>query len=394
MKKFYIISLLSIFSLNLFCQTNWTKYAGNPVMVPGTAEEWDKELIFPTSVVYFDSLYHMYYSGGNLFDTIRIGLAISQDGLLWTKSPSNPVLGVGPEGAWDERNAFAGKVLIIDSVFHMWFTGHEGGDFTRDFRIGHATSPDGVNWTKDAANPILDMGTGGSWDDKVITVGAAVFDGTTYHLWYGGIGPSGIGVGHATSPDAITWTKDPSNPVFSPGSSGSWDYPRIDFPSVIFDGTIFHMWYTGGVYFAGQIGYAFSEDGSHWEKYIENPVLRVGPEGSWDESGAFWCTVIDSANMKYKMWYSGGQMEFTGSIGYAESMVPAWKQMISMDIARGGAVSCVIDSMIYVFGGTDKYTQSVNNADVYNTLLQDLLLAILMVRYILQVDGNGQDRPG
>ena len=33
-------------------------------------------------------------------------------------------------------------------------------------RIGHATSPDGITWTKDTNNPVLDVGPDGNWDDN------------------------------------------------------------------------------------------------------------------------------------------------------------------------------------------------------------------------------------
>lgn len=71
-----------------------------------------------------------------------------------------------------------------------------------------------------------------------------------------GSGTGGISIGHATSPDGLTWTKDPSNPVLTAGSAGNWDNPRVDCPTVIFDGDTFHMWYAGGDLFQWKIGYA------------------------------------------------------------------------------------------------------------------------------------------
>ena len=67
------------------------------------------------------------------------------------------------------------------------------------------------------------------------------------------------------------------------------------------------------------------------------------------------------------MWYGGWSNAGTGSIGYAESPIPAWKKMKSMDIARG-PTSCVIDSMIYVFGGEPASVYAtLDSADTYNT---------------------------
>jgi hypothetical protein len=82
------------------------------------------------------------------------------------------------------------------------------------------------------------------------------------------------------------------------------------------------MWYTGGSFASWQIGYATSEDGNTWTKYANNPVLNKGSAGSWDRTFVIGSSVIsDSAESKYKMWYSGGMQEgfITGSIGYAES---------------------------------------------------------------------------
>ncbi len=35
---------------------------------------------------------------------------------------------VGPAGAWDDHPVYFGDVLVIDSIFHMWYSGHTGQD--------------------------------------------------------------------------------------------------------------------------------------------------------------------------------------------------------------------------------------------------------------------------
>ena len=72
-----------------------------------------------------------------------------------------------------------------------------------------------VDWTK-LPEPVLEKGAPGSWESMGIGFPAVVFDDTIYHMWYGGISESGVAIGHATSPDGLTWTKDPNNPVPSP----------------------------------------------------------------------------------------------------------------------------------------------------------------------------------
>lgn len=44
-----------------------------------------------------------------------------------------------------------------------------------------------------------------------------------------------------------------------------------------------------------------------------------------------------------------------------------WEQMKPMKIAKGGSQSCVIDNVIYVFGGADSSLTVLNSAEAYNT---------------------------
>ena len=60
----------------------------------------------------------------------------------------------------------------------------------------------------------------------------------------------------------------------------------------------------------------------------------------------------------------------SASIGWA-SMVKAqngWEQLSSMKIAKGGSQSCVIDRLIYVFGGCNSSMVSLNSAEAFCSL--------------------------
>jgi hypothetical protein len=222
--------------------------------------------------------------------------------------------------------------MVIDDTFHMWYNGHRGNRDYFDFQVGHATSPDGITWTKDPNNPVLPRGPSGTWDNSWVYPGSVLYDGTKYHMWYGGCDTlKGVKIGHATSPDGLTWTKDPSNPVLETLNPLNWDFPRVDFPSVIFDDTIYHMWYSGGDLFKSKIGYATSEDGSIWTKYSSKPVMNTGTTGSWDSRSVSPMSVMKSSGVKYKMWYWGSQSLHTASIGYAESICCPWNPYDSID---------------------------------------------------------------
>jgi predicted GH43/DUF377 family glycosyl hydrolase len=320
MTKLYLILLLVIYSFNLFCQTDWTKHPDNPVLIPGGDGEWDESFVAPQSVIYYKSIYHMWYWGGILYESDRIGHATSPDGIKWTKDSNNPVLDVGMIGSWDDHFIHGCSVILIDSLFHMWYTGHTGEDLMKNWRIGHATSPDGVNWIKDTANPVKDLYPDGPLDDHWSVVVSVLSVKDQYHMYYLTGDWGGMRTAHATSEDGINWTKDPENPVLSP-ESNTWENEEALAQSVLFDGTTFHLWYNGNKHWEWRIGHAKSMDGSSWEKsYLHNPILIPSESGGWDDKSVAFNVVMDSAGVKYKTWYCGSRGGQTGSIGYAESL--------------------------------------------------------------------------
>jgi hypothetical protein len=75
--------------------------------------------------------------------------------------PVNPVLKPTP-GTWDQKGAFNPGVAYWNGTFYMVYRGNavpapDLGGGTPDSRIGFATSPDGVNWTKHP-NPVITDG--------------------------------------------------------------------------------------------------------------------------------------------------------------------------------------------------------------------------------------------
>lgn len=322
MKKIYLLAGMALISLTLFSQTDWKKYASNPVLTPGSSGEWDYKGVMPGSVLYLDSAYHLWYWGENA-KTSAIGYASSPDGVSWTKQAENPVLEPGPAGSWDAGRIMCPSVLYHNGVFHMWYTAADELVVNENIHIGHATSTDGINWTKDSNNPVLKTGAEGTWDQGWICLGSVIFDGGVFKMYYEGYKGAGgdnlVRIGYATSPDGIAWNKGPENPILVP-DQGTWDYPRLDAPYVLHDGSSYKMWYLGGEFKIGQTGYATSEDGMNWTMNEGNPVLKTGPAGSWDDSSLGWHAIIDSASIKYKMWFGGlDDPNGWGRIGYAES---------------------------------------------------------------------------
>jgi len=219
----------------------------------------------------------------------------SIEGVSWIKYSGNP-LGMGIE-----LQHFMCPWVIYDGLtFKMWYQGENSDDIDR---IYYATSPDGVDWT--TYGMVLE-GQAGSWDEKGVSTPVVLFDGTTYKMWYCGVGEStsvyGM-VGLATSLDGIHWVKYP-NPVLAPGGNGGWDDWNIGAISVIFNGTDYMMWYGAQAFRDDpvEVGAATSVNGIHWTKYSKNPVLAQG--SGWDSDWVLPGSVIMNGSC-YVMWYSG-----------------------------------------------------------------------------------------
>ncbi len=191
-------------------------YVRTGVITAGSG--WESDHVKDPVIIDVDGVLYMYYSG-NDGTSYAVGLARSYDrGVTWTKYASNPVL--DHTQAWENdglNQAVWAKVRYdpndSSQPFKMWYAGGQFGAGG----IGYAYSTDGISWTKYASNPVLDIGTGGAWDDAYILPGTVVKVGNTYTLYYAGNNGSGAwGVGTATftNPES-TYTKGASNPVLA-----------------------------------------------------------------------------------------------------------------------------------------------------------------------------------
>jgi hypothetical protein len=108
----------------------------------------------------------MYYDGTN-GGAESLGLAVSNDGINWQGYNGGvaPVLaGSGVGGSWDRT--YVSRATVIregDSLFHMWYS---GGDGNMQSGIGYASSADGITWVRAGDNPIFHKTDGVGWRDE------------------------------------------------------------------------------------------------------------------------------------------------------------------------------------------------------------------------------------
>jgi predicted GH43/DUF377 family glycosyl hydrolase len=302
-------------------------YEHNPILTPGEPGAWDETYVGAPYIICHEGIKYLFYLGHNASIKMSVGLAISRDGLHFTKYGGNPIL--SPDGkGFDAMQASPGRVLKMDSIWAMYYNGQELVVYSPGAYIGRATAKQLTGpWTSDE-KPILSGGNRGEWDAGFIIPSSvlALEDGT-YRLYYTGgtdlLQWGGFFVGMASSSDGIHWKKynDPattkhpfaeSDPVMMTGRKGEWDGSDLWIPHVVKVSGGYRMFYGGTPEDANSesnemsaIGFATSADGIHWEKYADNPVLQSSDDPHFTKKGSTggienpWVFYTDSAWFLY-----------------------------------------------------------------------------------------------
>jgi predicted GH43/DUF377 family glycosyl hydrolase len=158
----------------------WRKEA-NVVLDRGLIGGWDEMGIGDPYVIGAGSSLYLFYVGMDRARRQRLGVAQSTDGVHWTKLLSNPILEMGPDGAFDENGLGEPAVWASSGRYWMLYTGR---DRHENRRIGLAESPDGVRWVRSVRAPVLSGEQ--SWDDKVVCDPTVLAIDGGWHVWFGG----------------------------------------------------------------------------------------------------------------------------------------------------------------------------------------------------------------
>lgn len=276
------------------------------VILPlGPKGAWDAGMV-ESPVIWFDSTagrFAMVYTGyARVRDDIRgykavgkpqVGLAWSDDLLHWEKDPRNPIFGPsGIPGTPDAEGTPGPFVIVAQGKYFLFYFGTTSKGYERGTKaMNVATSTDLVTWKRHEGNPII-APAGSGWRKDAIWHPNVIAHGGKYYLFFNA---SGVVNGHeeeyigyAVSTDLLHWdVRDADCPLLVGSMKpGSWDASgRTGDPSVFFAGGRWFMAYYSWDRTNAQDGLAWTtptEFPLGWRTVPQNPILRIGPPGSFD----------------------------------------------------------------------------------------------------------------
>jgi hypothetical protein len=233
-----------------------------PLGRPGT---FDDNGMSPTCLVDVRGRKYLYYIGWNPQVTVSyrlaIGLAISDDGVTFSKVSEGPILDRDLDEPFFNT---APWVLHENGVWRMWYvscTGWEEIDGRQEprYHVKYAESPDGVRWRRTGRVCIdYDNATG------AITRPCVVVEGGRYHMWtsyrdlvgYRTDPRASYRLGYAVSGDGLTWTRRDAEAGLERSADG-WDSEMIAYAQVLRHRDHWYCFYNGNGF--GRTGIGFAE---------------------------------------------------------------------------------------------------------------------------------------
>ena len=244
------------------------KISSETVIPLGELGCFDEHGIFPINIVRDKDKILAYTSGWNRKVSVSvdasIGLAYSNDnGLTFEKLGHGPVLTSSLHEPFLVGDGF---VAVYDDIYHMWYVyGTKWSNYTKEeipdrvYKIGHATSADGISWHKEGKQIITDKLN----DDECQALPSVTFFNNRYHMFFCYRQADGFRknrdrsyrIGYAYSENLVDWTRDDENVGIDVSENG-WDSDMLCYPHVFqCDGKIYLL-YNGNEF--GRLGFGLA----------------------------------------------------------------------------------------------------------------------------------------
>ncbi len=226
----------------------------------------------------------------------------------WKPVQAEPVFkGTGDDASWDKKIRERGYILFDRGVYHLWYTGYNDAKSPNRF-LGHATSPDGLNWTRDSGGPFVPD----SWvEDMCVVKHEGMY-------WMFAEGKNDIA--HLlSSPNGRDWTElgpldvrlKTGKPI-EPGPYGT--------PTAWLEDGVWYLFYERrdqGVWLAT------SKDMKVWTNLQDEPVLKMGP-AEYDSTAIATNQIIKQDGWYYTFYHANAHRpwkDWTSNVGRSRDLI-------------------------------------------------------------------------
>lgn len=332
MKRTLLFTLLIIAVAKLSAQTldtnffpQFVPYGQNPVINYGdeiAGSPWNDPCVLKENGEYI-----MYTSGvqGGLNhpnDTLGIYRWVSNDGYDWSLNPMTPVLD-HLDGTYYKGGIETPSVAFYKGEYHMYNTVYTTND-PFQFKISHATSPDGITWQIDA-NPLLEPSPNYNWMDLIVAEPGVMVKNDTLYLFYSAAGSlGGFSIGLVRSIDGVnfidtTQTAQLPTDVYQNGN----DYQGLSTPSPVMVGDTIYLFTDVAQNVFGnnwkQVAlHQFKSYGDINKWYHDTSPIHTRSDFTWTD-GNFSAEILGVNALldgdRLRIWYSGNNITSIDTTG-------------------------------------------------------------------------------
>jgi len=246
----------------------------------------------------------------------------------FTPYEHNPGFARRGPGHWDEMIRERGWILREGGLYHLWYTGYTLPE-SNVKHLGYATSPDGLTWTRYPDNPLYTD----HWVEDMMVL---KLDATYYMFAEGENDRAEL----LTSTDAVHWTwrgnldvRMADGKPLSPGPFGT--------PTVFHEDGTWFLFYERD---DEAIWLASSTDLKIWTNVQDEPVLKRGPE-AYDQDMIALDQIVKYKG-RYYAYYHGlipktNPQEWTSAVAVSSDLIH-WEKYPGNPILKNDQSSPVL----------------------------------------------------
>lgn len=258
-------------------------------------------------VVNFKGKYLMYYSVPPQKDNENSGwnIGIARSKDLVNWEKVGEII-PAPNAEYEKKGLCAPGALVRDGKVHLFYQTYGNG---RNDAICHAVSEDGIAFTRNPTNPIFSPT--GEWNcGRAIDAEVCEFNGQ--YLLYFATRDKDFKIqklGVATAPASTNfnredWTLAADSSILYPVYD--WEGECIEGASIARKNGKLYMFYAGAYNNAPQqVGVAVSTDGITWQRLSKEPFLKNGAPGEWNSSESGHPHLFTDSDGRTYLFYQG-----------------------------------------------------------------------------------------